>query len=234
MPFWAPVFEEAKWAVRALLPIRSPLEVGWSLNFRDGMGTSYGCLLWLRHVLEAEVETRGMARAVLSWPHFLDDRRGALARVGKQLGLTWPGWCESALEEIDEFVTADLRHQKAEDDDLHQHPAISDLVRETYEAMLELVQDPANGCVLRGIDDLRARFESAAAVFDPPCASWKRRFDAYSHRPPRGEANLRANLQTPKARVTPTQSLSLRPLLTSPIDLRKRAAFQKETDFAAR
>lgn len=168
MPFWAPVFEEAKWAVRALLPIRSPLEVGWSLNFRDGMGTSYGCLLWLRHVLEAEVETRGMARAVLSWPHFLDDRRGALARVGKQLGLTWPSWCESALEEIDEFVTADLRHQKAEGDDLHEHPAISDLVRETYEAMLELVQDPANGCVLRRIDDLRARFESAAAVFDHP------------------------------------------------------------------
>ena len=66
MPFWAPVFEEAKWAVHALLPIRSPREVGWSLNFRDGIGTSYGCLLWLRHVLEAEVETRGMARAFLS------------------------------------------------------------------------------------------------------------------------------------------------------------------------
>lgn len=168
MPVWAPVFEEAKWAVHALLPIRSPLEVGWSVNIRDGMGTSYGCLLWLRHVLEAEVETRGMARAFLSWPHFLDDRRRALARVGKQLGLTWPGWCESALEEVDEFVTADLRHQKAGDDDLHEHPAISDLVRETYEAMLELVQDPANGCVLRRIDDLRARFESAAAVFDHP------------------------------------------------------------------
>ncbi len=168
MPFWAPVFEEAKWSVHALLPIRSPLEVGWSLNFRDGMGTSYGCLLWLRHVLEAEVESRRIRRAVLSWPDFLDDRRGALARVGEQLGLIWPGWCESALEEIDEFVTADLRHQKAEDDDLHEHPAISDLVRETYEAMLELVQDPADGCVLRKIDDLRARFESAAAVFDHP------------------------------------------------------------------
>ena len=38
MPFWGPVFAEAKWSVRALLPIRSPLEVGQSLNCRDGIG----------------------------------------------------------------------------------------------------------------------------------------------------------------------------------------------------
>ena len=38
MPFWGPALEEAKWSVRALLPIRSPLEVAWSLNCRDGLG----------------------------------------------------------------------------------------------------------------------------------------------------------------------------------------------------
>src|ERR1700761_465253 len=67
MPFLGRVFEEARWSVRALLPIRSPLEVGWSLKHRDGLSPEYGCLLWLRHVLDAEVETRGMPRAVLDW-----------------------------------------------------------------------------------------------------------------------------------------------------------------------
>ena len=165
MSFWAPVLAEAEWSVRAILPLRSPLEVAWSLNHRDGIGPSYGCLLWLRHILDAEVETRGMARAVLDWRTFLHDRRGALARVSEQVGLIWPHWCESALADVDEFVSVDLWHQRATEDDLRAHPAISDLVRETYGTMLELVEDPRNNCVLRRLDDLRARFETAAAIF---------------------------------------------------------------------
>ena len=38
MPFWGPVFAEAKWSVRAVLPIRPPLEVSQSLLCRDGIG----------------------------------------------------------------------------------------------------------------------------------------------------------------------------------------------------
>ena len=166
--FWAPVFKEAEWSVRALLPIRSPLEVGWSLNVRDRLGASYGSLLWLRHVLDAEAETRGLTRAVLSWPGFLKDRRRALARVGEQLDVIWPRWCEGALAEIDEFVSADLRHQWASEDDLRTHPAVSDLVRETYAAMLELVENPDEGSVLRRLDAVRARFDCAEAIFDHP------------------------------------------------------------------
>jgi hypothetical protein len=168
MPIWRPVFEEAQWSVRALLPIRSPLEVGWSLNCRNGLGPAYGCLLWLRHVLDAEAETRGMARAVLDWPQFLSDRRKALTRVSEQWGLIWPHWYEEAFAEVDEFVSADLRRQRASEADLRTHPAVNDLVRETYAAMIDLVQDPGDTCVLRRLDDLRAGFETASAIFDCP------------------------------------------------------------------
>jgi hypothetical protein len=168
MPFWGPVFEEAKWSVRALLPIRSPLEVGWSLNCRDGLGPAYGCLLWLRHVLDAEAETRGMARAVLDWPQFLGDRRKAPRRVSEQLGLIWPHWHERALAEVDQFVSADLRRHRASEADLRTHPAINDLVRQTYAAMIDLVSDSEDSCVLRKLDGLRAGFETASAIFDCP------------------------------------------------------------------
>jgi hypothetical protein len=168
MPFWGPVFEEAKWSVRALLPIRSPLEVAWSLNCRDGLGPAYGCLLWLRHVLDAEAETRGMARAVLDWPEFLGDRRKALTRVSEQLGVIWPHWHERALAEVDEFVSADLRHQRASEADLRRHPAVNDLVTQTYAAMIDLVRDSEDSCVLRKLDGLRADFETASAIFDSP------------------------------------------------------------------
>jgi hypothetical protein len=165
MPFWAPVFGEAQWSVRAVLPLRSPLEVARSLNRRDGLSVSSGCLLWLRHVLDAEVETRAMRRAVLDWSRFLDDRRGALTRIAEQLELTWPNGGESAFADVDERVSPDLRHHKASEADLVAHPAISELIQETYSAMLELGDEPGSNFVLRRLDDLRARFESAAAIF---------------------------------------------------------------------
>jgi hypothetical protein len=168
MPFWSRVFAEAKWSVRALLPIRSPLEVGWSLNCRDGLSPAYACLLWLRHVLDAEAETRGMARAVLDWPQFLGDRRKALTQVSEQWGLMWPYLYEDALAEVDEFVSADLRRQRASEADLRAHPAVNDLVRRTYAAMIDLVRDSGDSCVLRTLDDLRAGFETASAIFDLP------------------------------------------------------------------
>jgi hypothetical protein len=129
MPFWGPVFVDAKWSVRALLPIRSPLEVGQSLYCRDGLSPAYVCLLWLRHVLDAEVETRGMARAVLDWPQFLGDRRKALTRVSEQWGFIWPHWYEDAFSEVDEFVSADLRRQRTSEAGTCGASAVNDLVR---------------------------------------------------------------------------------------------------------
>ncbi|HEY6520272.1 MAG TPA: hypothetical protein VIZ19_12955 [Roseiarcus sp.] len=168
MPFWGQVFAEARWSVRVLLPIRSPLEVSQSLTCRDGLSPSYGCLLWLRHVLDAEVETRGMARAVLDWPEFLGDRHKALARVSEQWDLIWPHWHEDALSEVDGFISADLRRQRTSEAELAAHPAVHDLVRRTYAAMIELVLDSKDGSVLKKLDDLRAGFETASAIFDVP------------------------------------------------------------------
>jgi hypothetical protein len=164
MRFLAPVFDEAEWSVRALLPVQSPLEVVWSLKHRDGVSPRYGCLLWLRHVLDAEAETRGMARAILNWPQFLHDPLSALARVGEQLDLTWLSGSEGACKDIHAFVSADLRHEKASNDDLRVHSSVSDLAWETYASMLELVEDPGNFRLLRRLDGLRARFGSAAEI----------------------------------------------------------------------
>jgi O-antigen biosynthesis protein len=165
LPFWSAVFHEAEWSVRPVLLLRSPLEVALSLNRRDGIALSRGCLIWLRHVLDAEAETRRMRRAVLNWNDFLADRRGALEQLGEQLDLAWPRWSDSALAEIDEFVSADLKHQSASEEDLRVHPAVSDLVRASNAAMIELAKDPSNGRTWRKLDDARNRFGDAAAIF---------------------------------------------------------------------
>ena len=165
MPFWSSVFREANWSVRPVLQLRSPLEVALSLNRRDGIPLGLGGLIWLRHVLDAEAETRAMPRAAVDWSNFLTDPRRTLERVGEQLDVMWPRWSEGALAEIDEFVSADMRRQRASDSDLQMHPAVNHLVREAYAAVGELVENPASETVGRTLTDIRERFDGAAAIF---------------------------------------------------------------------
>ena len=168
MPFWAPVFEEAQWSVRPVLQVRSPLEVALSLNRRDGIPPSMGCLIWLRHMLDAEAETRNTPRAVVNWDDFLDDQRRVLAQIAERLALQWPRWSDGALAEIDAFVSPGLRRQKASEEDLRAHPAVTALVRETQGALLELVEDPTSHKVQGRLNDIRAQFDDAAAIFGRP------------------------------------------------------------------
>ena len=166
MPFWSSVFQDLEWSLRAVLPLRSPLEVALSLNRRDGIALSCASLIWLRHVLEAEVESREMPRAVLNWHDFLADPRRFLGRVGRSLKLTWPRGSGRAFAEIDEYVSGDLRHHRASLAQFRAHPAMDDLVCETYGAMLELVRGANNRRAQLRLDNLRARFENSVGIFD--------------------------------------------------------------------
>jgi hypothetical protein len=69
---------------------------------------------------------------------------------------------------VSEFVSSDLRHQRTSEAELAAHPAVNDLVRRTYTAMIDLVRDSRDSCVLKRLDDLRAGFETASAIFDLP------------------------------------------------------------------
>ncbi len=164
IPFWSSALQDSGWSPRAILPLRSPLEVALSLNRRDGIPLSLGCLIWLRHVLDAEAGTRNMRRAVVEWNGFLRDPPGALERVGEQLKIEWPRWTEHALTEIHDFVSGDLRRQRASDSDLQAHPAVNDLVRETYAVVPDLVKNPRSEKVERTLDDIAERLRDATGI----------------------------------------------------------------------
>ena len=164
IPFWSSALQDSGWSPRAILPLRSPLEVALSLNRRDGIPLSLGCLIWLRHVLDAEAGTRNMRRAVVDWNGFLRDPPGALERVGEQLKVEWPRWTERALTEIHDFVSGDLRRQRASDSDLRAHPAVNDLVRETYAVVPDLIKNPRSEKVERTLDDIAERLRGATGI----------------------------------------------------------------------
>ena len=73
VPFWLEVL--GAWGAKpvAILPIRNPLEVAASLKLRNGITPGHSCLLWLRHVLEAERETRMIQRSIVTYEGLLAD-----------------------------------------------------------------------------------------------------------------------------------------------------------------
>ncbi|MFD1810507.1 sulfotransferase family protein [Gemmobacter lanyuensis] len=91
-PFWRDVFAAAGIEPKIVLTVRHPQEVAASLERRkdNGIPALVGLLLWLRYMLDAEADTRGMTRAVASYDMLLQDPVGLAETLQARLGLFWP------------------------------------------------------------------------------------------------------------------------------------------------
>jgi hypothetical protein len=167
MPFWAPVFEEINWDIRAVLEFRSPLEVALSLNRRDSdIPLALGCLIWLRHVLDAEAHSRNLRRTVVDWRLLLAQKSWTLEYIATELGLNLQFGSGDSVTEIEEFLSEDMRHHSVSYELLRSHPSVGAFVRETYETYLDLAADPTDPTVWRRLDDLRERLDVGTEIFD--------------------------------------------------------------------
>ena len=93
---------------RAVLMLRSAADVAGSLRSRDATTQGYGELLWLRHMLDAERDSRPLRRAVVSYDRLLADWRATAAAIAPLLGRE--GWRADDDAAIDAFLDPTLRH----------------------------------------------------------------------------------------------------------------------------
>lgn len=114
VPLMTEILCEMGIGCRALLALRSPDSVVASLSAREGMGANYGRLLWLRHMLEAELATRDMPRIVLSYDAVLENWRSAIEPLSKIVGQSWSPSAQQ-ISAIDEYLQPQLRHHKPGD-----------------------------------------------------------------------------------------------------------------------
>jgi hypothetical protein len=97
-------------ASRAVLMLRSPQAVARSIASRDGTTAAFAQLLWLRHMIDAERTTRGLARTVIAFEAMLADWR---REAEKLLPLTGGVMPEGATAtEVDAFLDPSLRHHR--------------------------------------------------------------------------------------------------------------------------
>lgn len=115
LPLWHAALTDAGFVPLHVIIVRHPNEVAASLGLRNGMPRETALLLWMRHTLEAERASRGMARVFVSYDALLADWRSVIDRIAGAFKLEWPKSPADARAEIESFLKRDLRHHAADD-----------------------------------------------------------------------------------------------------------------------
>lgn len=159
-PFWRQALLTAGRNPLVVSPIRPAAEVAASLNARSGMGTAQGLRLWLRHVLDAERASRGQDRHLMGWGDFIGDWRGQTVLMARRLKTPLTPRNAGGEAEIDGFLSAEMRHQKADD------ARLPVLVEAAQSALTGLAARGERSDLHRRLDETRAAFDAACGLFD--------------------------------------------------------------------
>jgi len=161
--FWLEIFAAERIEPVVVVPVRNPLEVGNSLNDRDMMEPGYAHLLWLRHMLDAEVASRGLKRVFCTYDQLLEDWPALADRMKTALGITWPRISASTAVEISSFLTTKQRHY-SNSRKLTGFP-ISEWISKTYAVALRWSDTGETEADFRILDSIRTELDAASPAF---------------------------------------------------------------------
>lgn len=118
VPLWLDIMTKCRRQPVAILMTRHPFEVARSLSARDGMPFDKGLLLWLRHMLDAERDTRGICRVFVQYDDLLNDWRKTVQLIHEGLAIDLPTAVGDLADEVEDFLRPDLRHWTTERQDV--------------------------------------------------------------------------------------------------------------------
>lgn len=109
VPLWLDVLRRQNVNASFIFVSRDPAETAASLRMRDDQATGAAELLWMRYLLDAERDTRGQQRCLVTYEELLRDWRGCLARIAENLQVAWTCLDEQSAA-IDAFLDPGHRH----------------------------------------------------------------------------------------------------------------------------
>lgn len=165
MPFWLKSLRAAGVDPVVMIPIRNPLEVAQSLHVRDGSDPFYNQLLWLRHVLDAEAGSRGVARHFSTYDQLLDSWTSLISAAEGKLGFKFPRRSARTSEEVDAYLADRHRHQRLNPKAVLGDAAASDLLKSTYAIMLKWSESGEDPKDYAQLDAVRSELDRSARTF---------------------------------------------------------------------
>lgn len=164
LPLWQAALTALHIDLTVILPLRNPLEIARSLGQRDGFTEQTVLLIWLRHVLDAEQATRGLPRAFCAYETLLSNWRETLGQIARHAGLVWPRRSLDSELEIDNFLSADVRHHTLSPAGLATRPEIPCWIPDTYAALQQLIGHPHDEAAQQRLDAIHQDFDRACTL----------------------------------------------------------------------
>lgn len=163
LPYWMSILEKSGIRTAPLIIVRNPLEVAESLRVRDDISFEKAMLLWLRHNLDVEHETRHLQRNIVTFDALLEDWKLLAVQSGARLGVPWPR--QPALPDVREFLDNELHNHRASQAELEAHTEVPHWVKAAYRALVLLCDEPKSAEPKRELDKVRHAFAESAKIF---------------------------------------------------------------------
>jgi len=164
VPFWEDVFTEQGVQPVYICIHRNPIEVAASLQKWHGTELLYGQLLWLRHVFDAEITTRGKKRVFVSYHQMLSDWRDVVGNISNNLDLVFPRSLATAARGVHKFLSGDLRHFSSVSLTTRDLGETSDWLMETWEVLNRWSKTGEDATGQATLDNVRDAMNAASAT----------------------------------------------------------------------
>lgn len=166
IPVWVAALEGFGARPSFVITTRNPLEVAGSLKARDGFTPTKSCLLWLRHVLDAERDSRGFPRVFVSYERLLRDWVTTTDRIARELQLFWPRADHETHVEIEAYLSSALRHHSFDYSDLRARSDVVEWVKQAFETVSRAATD-TGGLDSELLDEIRGQLDRADQAYGP-------------------------------------------------------------------
>ncbi len=162
LPLWVRALKEESVEVKILISLRQSEEVVNSLRERDEMGLMWGRLLWLRHVLDAERESRELPRSFLNYEDLLENWRQEADRITQELDISWPIDEEKRQLNMENFIDSALRNHALERLDVAPSSGqVAGWIDRCYSSMQDLRHRVAEEDAMASLDAIGHEFSSS-------------------------------------------------------------------------
>jgi hypothetical protein len=160
-PLWRDVVGAFGAEMCVIIVVRNPLEVTYSLAARDGLPRGYSLNLWLRHVLDAEFETRGSNRKFVGYAHFLRDWMQIIKTSEIEMGIRLSDRTPNTREAVEGLIDREMRHHVVDEEAFILVCKDTPLVLQAYHALERLIQRSDDAVAMKALDKVRRTFDEA-------------------------------------------------------------------------